>query len=110
MKLLQHRSWKMKKINDKLTHEEIGQMLDHRPFRIHRHMVLVRQQPTHVRDAHPFVDQEALTAPVQRERFDEELLNARLPHLFQRQADLLRLRSARCICNDKNTHIASVQI
>jgi len=80
--------------NNRLTHEEIGQVLDHGPLRIHWHVVFVREQSTHVRDAHSFVDQEAFTAAVQRKRFDEELLYARLAHLFQRQADLLCLCSA----------------
>lgn len=75
-------------------------MLDHGPLRIHWHVVFVREQPTHVRDAHPFVDQEAFTAAVQRKRFDEELLYARLAHLLQCQPDLLCLRSARCISRD----------
>ena len=86
--------------DNRLTHEEIGQVLDHGPLRIHWNMVFVCEQPTHMRDAHPFVDQEAFTAAVQRKRFDEELLYARLAHLLQRQADFLCLRFTRCIWRD----------
>lgn len=93
--------------DNRLTHEEIGQVLDYGPLRIHWHVVFIREQPTHMRDAHPFVDQKAFTAAVQRKRFDEELLYARLAHFLQRQADLLCLRSASCICRDNYNRIYS---
>lgn len=77
------------------THEKVGQMLDHRPLWIHRHVILIGQKPAHVRHAHSFVYEQAFATPVQGERFDEQLLNAGFAHLLQRQPDLLCLHSAR---------------
>ena len=72
-------------------------MLDHRPLWIHWHVILVSEKPAHVCHAHPLVYEQAFTTAVQGERFDEELLNAGLAHLLQRQADLLCLGSARSV-------------
>lgn len=79
------------------THEKVGQMLDHRPLWIHRHVILIGQKPAHVRHAHSFVYEQAFATPVQGERFDEQLLNAGFAHLLQRQPDLLCLHSARSV-------------
>jgi hypothetical protein len=78
----------------RLTHVEVGQVLDDTPLGLQLHVVLVGEQTRHVAARHLLVDQQALGAAVCRERLDEQLLDARLLHLLQRDTDLLRLDAA----------------
>jgi hypothetical protein len=73
-----------------LTHVQFRQVLHYRPLGVGFHVILVHQQPRHVRAQHFLVDQQRFRRAVGREHLDEQLLNVRLFDLLHGHSDLFR--------------------